>query len=258
MAHDALDPAFRELIEAHSPVRQLGSGFDFTEGPIWHPVGQYLLFSDMPGDVRRRWDARTGVTEVLRPTAKGNGMTYDAALNLIVCEHATSSVVRIGVDGSRAVLASHYEGRELNSPNDVIVSSDGAVWFTDPTYGRMPRFGVERPTQLGFQGVYRLPPGHVPGDEPQLVSERYMFGQPNGLCFSPDERLLYVNDTAQTNIRVFEVRPDFRLGPGRIFASRHRRRPEAGRARRHEVRRRAATSGSPRRAASGSTPPPAA
>jgi len=218
MAHEALDPAFRALIEEHAPVRQLGSGFEFTEGPIWHPRDRYLLFSDMPGDVRRRWDAR-GVREVLRPSHKGNGMTYDADLNLIVCEHATSSVARIRPDGTREVLASHFEGRELNSPNDVCVASDGSIWFTDPTYGRMPGFGVERPTELGFQGVYRLPPGHRPGDEPQLVSERYMFSQPNGLCFSPDERLLYVNDTVQTNIRVFEPRLNQPLGPGRIFAS---------------------------------------
>ena len=91
MAHDALDPRFRALIDEHAPVRQLGSGFSFVEGPIWHPSERYLLFSDMPGDVRRRWD-RIGVREVERPSRKGNGMTYDADLNLLVCEHATSSV----------------------------------------------------------------------------------------------------------------------------------------------------------------------
>ena len=90
MAHDALDPAFRRLIDEHAPVRQVGSGFTFTEGPIWHPVDQYLLFSDMPADVRRRLD-RSGVREVLRPSNKANGLTYDADLNLIACEHATSS-----------------------------------------------------------------------------------------------------------------------------------------------------------------------
>ena len=219
MPHEAVAAEFRDLVDEHAPVMQLGSGFTFTEGPIWHPADQYLLFSDMPADVRRRWDRAGGVREVMRPSNKGNGMTYDADLNLVVCEHATSSVVRFRPDGTREVLASHFEGRELNSPNDVCVRSDGSIWFTDPTYGRMPVYGVERPTQLGFQGVYRLPPGHRPGDEPQLVSERYMFSQPNGLCFSPCERWLFVNDTVQTNIRVFDVGADGRLGSGRIFAS---------------------------------------
>jgi gluconolactonase len=217
MAHEALDPAFRRLIDEHAPVRQVGHGFTFTEGPIWHPVEHYLLFSDMPADVRRRLD-RAGVREVMRPSNKGNGMTYDAALNLLVCEHATSSVVRIAPDGRREVLASHFEGRELNSPNDIAVKSDGSVWFTDPWYGRMPVYGVERPRQLGWQGVFRLPPGHRPGDEPSLVVDRYAFTMPNGLCFSPDESLLYVNDTEQANIRVFEVKGD-RLGSPRVFAS---------------------------------------
>jgi gluconolactonase len=217
MAHQALDPAFRRLIDEHAPVRQAGSGFTFTEGPIWHPVDQYLLFSDMPADVRRRLD-RAGVREVLRPSNKGNGLTYDADLNLIVCEHATSSVARFRPDGRREVLCSHFEGRELNSPNDICVRSDGSIWFTDPWYGRMPVFGVERPRQLGWQGVFRLPPGHRPGDAPQLVVDRYTFTMPNGLCFSPDEALLYVNDTEQASIRVYEVAGDG-LRNGRIFAS---------------------------------------
>lgn len=218
MAHEALDPGFRRLIDEHAPVRQAGSGFIFTEGPIWHPADQYLLFSDMPGDVRRRLD-RAGAREVLRPSNKGNGMTYDAGLNLLVCEHATSSVARFAPDGRREVLASHFEGRELNSPNDICVKSDGSVWFTDPWYGRMPHYGVERPRQLGWQGVFRLRPGHRPGDEPELAVDRYLFSMPNGLCFSPDESLLYVNDTEQANIRVFDVTGDGKLKNGRIFAS---------------------------------------
>jgi gluconolactonase len=217
MAHQARDPAFARLIEEHAPVRQLGSGFTFTEGPIWHPVDRYLLFSDMPADVRRRYD-RSGVREVLRPSHKANGMTYDADLNLVVCEHATSSVTRFSPSGRREVLASHFEGRELNSPNDVVVKSDGSIWFTDPWYGRMPGFGVERPRELGWQGVFRLPPGHRPGEEPELVVDRYAFTMPNGLCFSPDESLLYVNDTEQANIRVFDVAGG-KLSNGRIFAS---------------------------------------
>jgi gluconolactonase len=217
MAHEALSPAFRDLIDEHSPVLQLGSGFDFTEGPLWHPVEHYLLFSDMPADVRRRWD-RQGVREVMRPSNKGNGLTYDADLNLLVCEHSTSSVARFHPDGTRVVLASHFEGRELNSPNDICVRSDGSIYFTDPWYGRMPVYGVERPRQLGWQGVFRIPPGQV-GGEPQLVVDRYQFSMPNGLCFSPDEKLLYINDTEQANIRVFEVNADGTLSRGRTFAS---------------------------------------
>jgi gluconolactonase len=218
MAHEALRPEFRNLIDEQAPVRQLGSGFTFTEGPIWHPVEHYLLFSDMPADVRRRWDERDGVQEVMRPSNKGNGMTYDAELNLLVCEHATSSVARFRPDGRREVLASHFEGKELNSPNDLCMRSDGSIYFTDPWYGRMPGFGVERPRELGWQGVFRIPPGQLGGD-PQLLVERYTFSQPNGLCFSPDESLLYINDTEQANIRVFEVRSDGSLTSGRIFAS---------------------------------------
>ncbi len=218
MTHETIDPAFRELIDEHAPIAQLATGFVFTEGPIWHPVEQHLLFSDMPGDTRRRWD-KSGVVEVQKPSNKGNGMTYDVSLNLLVCEHATSSVVRIYPDGRREVLCSHFEGRELNSPNDIVVHNDGSIYFTDPTYGRMEHFGVPRPTQQGFQGVYRLPPDHVPGDEPQLVSDRYMFTQPNGLCFSPCYSWLWVNDTDQANIRMFDVEKDGRLSNARVFAS---------------------------------------
>ncbi|MEM8854822.1 MAG: SMP-30/gluconolactonase/LRE family protein, partial [Pseudomonadota bacterium] len=217
MAHEAVRPAFRELIDEHAPVRQLGTGFTFTEGPIWHPAEGHLLFSDMPADVRRRWD-RHGVRQVLSGTNKGNGLTYDADHNLIVCEHATSSLAMFRPDGTREVLASHFEGRELNSPNDVCVRSDGSIYFTDPWYGRMPVFGVERPRELGFQGVYRVAKG-ARGLEPALLVDRYMFSMPNGLCFSPDESLLYVNDTEQANIRVFDVSADGFLSAGRVFAS---------------------------------------
>jgi gluconolactonase len=215
MIHSALRREFSDLIDAEAPVERLATGFTFTEGPIWHPRDHYLLFSDMPADVRRRYDERSGVREVMRPSNKCNGMTYDENLALIVCEHATSSLVRER-DGQREILASHFEGKELNSPNDVCVRSDGSIYFSDPWYGRMPGYGVERPRQLGFQGVYRLPPG---GGEPQLLVDRNLFDQPNGLCFSPDERSLYVNDTVRALIRVFDVRPDGSLGPDRILAS---------------------------------------
>lgn len=214
MAHTALDPAFRRLIDEHAPVRQVAHGCTFTEGPVWHPVDHYLLFSDMPADTRRRLD-RAGVREVMKPSNKANGLTYDAELNLIACEHATSSVARFRPDGTREVLATHFDGKELNSPNDLCVKSDGSIWFTDPWYGRMPHYGVERPRQLGFQGVYRL----RPGGQPELMVDRYTFTQPNGICFCPDESKLYVNDTEQANIRVYRVAPDGSLKDGRIFAS---------------------------------------
>jgi gluconolactonase len=124
--------------------------------------------------------------------------------------------VRERPDGTREVLASHFEGKELNSPNDVCVRSDGSIYFTDPHYGRMPGFGVERPRELGFQGVYRVPPH---GGELQLVVDRDLFEQPNGLCLSPDEKLLYVNDSAKKLIRAFNVTPDGSLSGERLFAS---------------------------------------
>ena len=216
MSHVSLRPDFEELVELDAPVIQVATGFMFTEGPAWHPVDHFLLFSDMPGDVRRRWDARHGVAEIRRPANKCNGMTYDADLNLVVCEHATSLLVRESPDGRREVLASHFEGKELNSPNDACVRSDGSIYFSDPWYGRTADFGVERPRELGFQGVYRVAPG---GQGPQLLVDRDLFDQPNGLCFSPDETLLYVNDTAKRLIRVFNVAPDGSLSRDRLFAS---------------------------------------
>ena len=217
MTHVTLRSEFEDLIDPYAPVGQVGTGFDFTEGPIWHPVDQYLLFSDMPG---RRAPAlgqpSAACVEARRPSNKCNGMTYDAELNLIVCEHATSSLIRERPDGRREVLASHFENQELNSPNDVCVHSSGAIYFSDPWYGRMPVYGVERPRQLGFQGVYRVPPG---GGAPKLLVDRHLFDQPNGLCFSPDERVLYVNDTVQALIRVFDVNADGSLSNPRVFAS---------------------------------------
>src|SRR3954469_6753939 len=215
MAVQVNAPAFLELVDADAELERLGTGFTFTEGPLWNPDG-FLLFSDMPGDVRRRWDAENGVTEVANPSNKGNGMTFDLDGKLIVCEHVTSSVVRMDPDGTgsgREVLASHYGDRELHAPNDVVVKSDGAIYFSDPTYGRMPGFGIERDQDLDFQGVFRIPPG---GGDTQLLADD--FGQPNGLCFSTDESLLYVNDTEKAHIRVFDVGPDHQLSNGRVFA----------------------------------------
>jgi gluconolactonase len=201
-----------ELIDENAAVVQIATGFKFTEGPIWMADGS-LHFSDMPGDKRRRWHPSDGV-EVLRdPSNKCNGMTRDNDGNLIVCEHVTSSVVREHPDGTRETIATHWGDRELNSPNDVIVASDGSIIFTDPTYGRQPVFGVERLQDLDFQGVYRLP---ADGGALQLLVDDFV--QPNGLCFSPDESLLYINDTVPAHIRVFDVGADHSLSNGRVFA----------------------------------------
>jgi gluconolactonase len=205
-----------ELIDEGVEVEQLGSGFTFTEGPVWNPAGEFLLFSDMPGDTRRRWDERDGVQVVASPSNKCNGLTLDAQGRLIACEHSTSSVVRMDPDGTgsgREVIASHYQGKELNSPNDVVVHSDGSIYFTDPTYGRMPGFGVEREQDLDFQGVYRIPANG--GDLECLADD---FDQPNGLCFSPGESMLYVNDTSRAHIRAFDVQRDGTLANDRFFA----------------------------------------
>jgi gluconolactonase len=208
------DSELLRLIEPNAPVEQLCTGFQFSEGPIWNPREQCLYFSDMPNDIRRRWSPREGVVEVRNPSNKCNGMTYDGAGNLYVCEHVTSSLVMETPAGERKVLATHWQGKELNSPNDVVVRSDGAVFFTDPTYGRMPGFGLERKQDLNFQGVYRLTPDGA------LHRDADDFSQPNGLCLSPDERNLYVNDTTRAQIRAFDVAGDGSLSRSRIFAER--------------------------------------
>jgi gluconolactonase len=204
----------RELVDENAEVEQIATGFTFTEGPIWMSDGS-LHFSDMPGDKRRRWHPDAGVTVLLELSRKCNGMTRDNDGNLIVCEHVTSSVVRESPDGRRDTLAYCWQGKYLNSPNDVIVASDGSIIFTDPTYGRMPGFGIERAQELDFQGVYRIPPGGGPDDLQLLVDD---FKQPNGLCFSPDESLLYINDTEREHIRVFDVGGAHQLSNGRVFA----------------------------------------
>ena len=203
-----------QLIDPDSEVERLATGFTFTEGPIWNAGGEFLLFSDMPGDVRRRWSEADGVQEVMRPANKCNGMVYDADGNLLVCEHVTSSLVRERPDGTRETLASHFRGKELNSPNDVVTRSDGTIYFSDPWYGRMPVFGIERERDLGFQAVYRIAPG---GGEPELAVAEDEFEMPNGLCFSPDESLLYINDSPRALIKVYDVAADGTIANPRLF-----------------------------------------
>ena len=142
---DAKSDAIYDLVEEGSGVEQLATGFTFTEGPIWHPVEQVLYFSDMPADIRRKVTLDGTVTEVRNPSFKCNGMVLDADLNLLVCEHVTSSLVRERTDGVRETLAFHWQGKYLNSPNDVTVRSDGTIYFSDPWYGRFPARSGRRP-----------------------------------------------------------------------------------------------------------------
>jgi gluconolactonase len=205
--------ALEQLIDPAQDFRQIGSGFLFTEGPAWNAADKYLIFSDIPGDARWRWSEQGGMELVARPTFKGNGMVYERDGSLLVCEQVTSSLIRIRPDGLRQVVAFHYQGKYLNSPNDVITRrSDGSIYFTDPNYGRWPvAVGVARDCDLDFQGVFRVPPG---GGDAELVVGEQEFEQPNGLCFSPDESVLYVND--RQNLKAFDVAPDGSLSSGRI------------------------------------------
>jgi gluconolactonase len=171
-----------------------------------------LQFSDIPANVRYRWHPDAGVSVAREPSGKSNGMTLDDDGNLIVCEHATSLVVRERPDGTRETVASHWDGKTLNSPNDVVVARDGSILFTDPPYGRAEYMGLEREQELTFQGVYRIPPG---GGLELLADD---FARPNGLALSRDESLLYVDDTERGHVRVFDVGPGFALSNGRVFA----------------------------------------
>ena len=150
MSVEIRHPAFESVVGPSVEFEKLGTGFLFTEGPLWNAAGKYLLFSDMPGDRIRRWSADGGVVEFRNPSNKSNGLTWDREGRLLACEHATSRVTRTEPDGRITVLASHYEGKELNSPNDIVVKRDGAIYFSDPTYGRIEFYGVPRPTELGF------------------------------------------------------------------------------------------------------------
>jgi gluconolactonase len=211
-AAEIRDQRFEVVIGSSVKIEQVATGFIFTEGPLWHHDG-YLLFSDMPGDHLRRWSSRDGVSTFRKPCNKSNGLAWDRQGRLITCEHASSHLTRTEPDGRITVLASHYDSKELNSPNDVVVKSDGAIYFTDPIYGRKEHYGVPRDPQLAFRGVYRLSPD---GSSLTLLADD--FGQPNGLCFSLDEKRMFISDTDNQHIRVFDVKADGTLANSRIWA----------------------------------------
>ncbi len=213
MSVDIRHDRFRNIVGDDLEFTQLDGGFLFTEGPVWHPYARHLIFSDSPGDHMRRWGADAGVETFRRPSNMANGNAYDRGGRLITCEHATSRVTRTEADGTITVLASHYEGKELNSPNDVVVKSDGAIYFTDPVFGRREFFGVPREQELSIQGVYRIEPD---GKKLQLLADD--FEQPNGLCFSVDETRMFINDTPRGHIRVFDMATDGGLRGGEVWA----------------------------------------
>ena len=197
------DDRFRDVVGDDAPVEEVAGGFEFTEGAMWHHVEKHLIFSDMPGNIMRKWTPENGIETFRQPSNMANGNYYDKQGRLVTCEHATSRVTRTELDGSITILATHYDGKELNSPNDVIVRSDGTIYFTDPSFGRMEYYGVPRDQELAFRGVYKLDPAS--GDLTLLADD---FDQPNGLTLSLDEKLLFVNDTMRAHIKVFDVDED--------------------------------------------------
>ena len=207
------DERFRAVVGDDVEIEEVGSGFEFTEGPIWNHVEKHIVFSDIPGNIMRRWRPDGSIEFWRQPSNMANGNTYDGEGRVVTCEHATSRVTRTESDGSVTVLATHYGGKELNSPNDIVVKSDGAIYFTDPSFGRMEYYGRPREQQLSFQGVYRLDP-----DSRELALLVDDFDQPNGLCFSLDESQLFINDTMRAHIRVFDVNGEGTLENGRVWA----------------------------------------
>jgi gluconolactonase len=208
---DVRDSRLLSIVRRDAEVERLAGGFEFTEGPVWHPEAKFLIFSDMPGDHMRRWTPAEGVATFRKPCNMANGNAYDRRGRLVTCEHASSRVTRTEPDGSIVALATHYNDRELNSPNDVVVRSDNTIFFTDPDFGRRPYYGVPRESQLAFRGVYLITPD---GELRLLVDD---FGQPNGLCFSRDETRLFVNDSPRRHIRVFDV-DGYGLSGGEVWA----------------------------------------
>lgn len=203
-AVQVLDPRFERYRIALAAVERLATGFRFTEGPVWFGDGRYLLFSDIPNDRIMRWDEQTGATSIFRrPSNFANGNTRDRQGRLVTCEHGTRRVTRTEYDGRITVLADRFEGKPLNSPNDVVVKSDGSIWFTDPPFGISGDYeGLRAEPELPTN-IYRLDPstGHLNVVTGDVLS-------PNGLAFSPDERRLYVVQSRakpHRNIVAFDV-----------------------------------------------------
>ena len=217
-----LDPRFRGLIQGNGFVEKLWTGSLWAEGPVWFGDGNYLLWSDIPNDRMLRWSWEDGHVSVFRqPSGNTNGHTRDRQGRLVSCEHGNRRVTRTEHDGRITVLADRYEGKRLNSPNDVVVKSDGTVWFTDPPYGILSDYeGHKSPMEVDGCYVYRCDPAAGTLD---IVADD--FDKPNGIAFSPDETTLYVADTGLSHdpdgphhIRAFDVVDGAALTNSRVFA----------------------------------------
>jgi gluconolactonase len=218
-----LDERFRRLVNPNARLEKLYEGCRWAEGPAYFPAGRFLIWSDIPNDRMLRFDETTGSVGVFRqPAGYSNGNTVDRQGRLVSCEHGNRRVTRTEHDGSITVIASEFEGKRLNSPNDAVVRSDGSIWFTDPSYGIDSDYeGHKAESEIGACHVYRVDPRsgaiRVACDD---------FVRPNGIAFSLDERKLYVADTGASHvengprhIRVFEVADDGRLSAGAVFAT---------------------------------------
>lgn len=224
MAHfyDVLDPSFDSLINKNAKIERLYKGMLWAEGPVYFAESGYLLWSDIPNDRMLRWDERDGkVSSFRKPANYSNGNTRDRQGRLVTCEHGERRVTRTEKDGKITVLADSYQGKRLNSPNDVVVKSDNTVWFTDPPYGILTDYeGHKADMEQSGCHVYCFDPA---AGKLRIVADD--FDKPNGIAFSPDESLLYVSDTGYSHnptgahhIRVFKVAPDNRLSQSSIFA----------------------------------------
>jgi gluconolactonase len=220
---EVLDRRFLRYALANAHVDTLYAGTRWAEGPTYFPAGRYLVWSDIPNDRLMRWDETSGAVSVFQQPARNqNGHTVDREGRLVCCEHQGRRVSRIEHDGTVTVLADSWRGRRLNSPNDVVVASDGGVWFTDPTYGIDSDYeGDAADSEIGESHLYRIDPAS--GSVEAMATD---FVKPNGLAFSPDERILYVADTGATHvedgprhIRAFDVGPDWRLSGGAVLST---------------------------------------
>jgi gluconolactonase len=211
---EQLDPALDKILSVSQPVEELGSGYGGAlgpaEGPVWWKEGGYLLFSDIHNDKRMKYTPGQGVTLFKDKVNRANGLTRDLQGRLLACEHDTRRVTRQEADGSITVIANSFQGRRLNRPNDVIVKSDGCIYFTDPNTALVPE-----QWDLQYAGVYRITP-----DLGTLTLLTDSFVTPNGLAFSPDEKFLYINDSRRAHIRIFELLPNGLLAKqtDRVFA----------------------------------------